>query len=292
MKDFPIPVRMVGAGSQPAEDDELQYLPMPREMNTFRMPIVPERVDPEPLTESRDLLAAFLREMERWDPDADAYGPQLDLSGTTPKALEITNQMLGEGEVSIQIGDANAVRIQESVFTGLWRVCTLDGDGRLAGDRLEAAALPRVVIDAARAAALPRLAPIAIPPGAMNSPAVINEIGAQMRAQRPGGRAHVVNLTLFPLTPDDHAVLDAALPVGPVALISRGFGNCRITSTLARDVWRVQYFNSMNTLILNTIEVVEVPEVALAAGEDLVDSRVRLAELIDWMSESCVEPAG
>ena len=43
----------------------------------------------------------------------------------------------------------------------------------------------------------------------------------------------------------------------------------------------------MNTLILNTIEVVRVPEVALAADEDLSDSRGRLAELIDWMSESC-----
>jgi hydrogenase-1 operon protein HyaF len=292
MNDFPIPVRMVGAGSQPADDEELQYLPMPREMNTFRMPIVPERVDAQPLTEARDLLAAFLREMERWNPEAEACGPQLDLSAVSPKALEITNQMLGEGEVSIRIGGAHAVRIQESVFTGLWRVCALDGDGRLAGDRLEAAALPRVVVDAARAAAQPRLAPIAIPPGAMNSPAVINEIAAQMHARRPGCRAHVVNLTLFPLTPDDHAVLDAVLPVGPVALISRGFGNCRITSTSARDVWRVQYFNSMNTLILNTIEVVEVPEVALAAAEDLVDSRVRLAELVDWMSESCAGPAG
>ena len=45
----------------------------------------------------------------------------------------------------------------------------------------------------------------------------------------------------------------------------------------------------MNTLILNTIEVVDVPEVALAAAEDLADSRERLAELVDWMSESCAE---
>jgi len=289
MKDFPIPVRMVGAGSQPVEDEELQYLPMPREMNTFRMPAVPDRAAAEPLTEARDLLAAFLREMERWEPAADAYGPRCDLAGVTPEALVITNQMLGEGEVSIQIAGANPARIQESVFTGLWRVCALDGDGRLAGDQLEAAALPRIVVEAARAAALSRLAPVEIPPGAMNSPAVLNEIGAQMRARRPGRRAHVVNLTLFPLTPEDHAVLDAALPVGPVALISRGFGNCRITSTLARDVWRVQYFNSMNTLILNTIEVVDVPEVALAATEDLTDSRTRLAELVDWMSESCAD---
>jgi len=74
-------------------------------------------------------------------------------------------------------------------------------------------------------------------------------------------------------------------------MISRGFGNCRVTSTAARDVWRVQYFNSMNTLILNTIEIVDVPEVALAAAEDLADSRVRLSELIEWMDESLIGAA-
>jgi hydrogenase-1 operon protein HyaF len=56
-------------------------------------------------------------------------------------------------------------------------------------------------------------------------------------------------------------------------------------------VWRVQYFNNMNTLILNTIEVVTVPEVVLAAAEDLSDTRERLVELVDWMGESCAEQA-
>jgi hydrogenase-1 operon protein HyaF len=99
----------------------------------------------------------------------------------------------------------------------------------------------------------------------------------------------VINLTLFPMTPQDHAALEFALPVGTVAIISRGFGNCRITSTGVRDVWRVQYFNNMNTLILNTIEIVDVPEVALAAAEDLEDSRERLSELVDWMTASLAE---
>ena len=84
-------------------------------------------------------------------------------------------------------------------------------------------------------------------------------------------------------------MLERALPVGPVAMISRGFGNCHVTSTLTRDVWRVQYFNAMNTLILNTLEVVGVPEVALASSEDLADSRERLAELVQWMDESVAE---
>ena len=65
MKDFPLPVRMVGAGSQPAEDDELQYLEMPRGMDTFRMPLVPERADPVALREARDLLAAYRAALEQ-----------------------------------------------------------------------------------------------------------------------------------------------------------------------------------------------------------------------------------
>jgi hydrogenase-1 operon protein HyaF len=56
-----------------------------------------------------------------------------------------------------------------------------------------------------------------------------------------------------------------------------------VSSTTIRHLWRVQYFNSMQTLILNTLEVTRVPEVALAAGEDLADSHERLGELIEWM---------
>ena len=291
MKDFPVSVRTIGAGSQPGGDDELQYLAMPREMNTFRMPRVPERAEDAALSASRDLLAAFLSQLENWDPAVAPHGPRLDLSAISPAALEITNQMLGEGEVSIRISGARAFRIQESVFTGLWRVCALDADGRLDADWLEAAALPAAATEAARDAGAARLPRIDIPPGAMNSPALLAEIRSQLATRSRGDSAHVINLTLFPMTPEDHVVVEQALPVGPVAMISRGFGNCRITSTGIRDVWRVQYFNNMNTLILNTIEIVDVPEVALAAVEDLADSRERLAELVTWMDESCAEQA-
>jgi hydrogenase-1 operon protein HyaF len=287
MKDFPLPVRMIGSGSQPGEDDELQYLEMPRGMNTFRMPIVPERANAAALADARDLLAGFLASLEAWDPAVTRRGPRLDLAGVSAPALEIMNQMLGEGEVSIQVGGARKFRIQESVFTGLWRVCALDGDGRLAQDWLEAGMLPEIAVQIAKDLGLDAPARIDLPKGAMNSPALLAEIGSQMAMRTRGDPAHVINLTLFPMTPEDHAVLEEALPVGPVAMISRGFGNCHVTSTGLTDVWRVQYFNNMNTLILNTIEVVDVPEVVLAAVEDLTDSRERLAELVDWMSESC-----
>ena len=289
MKDFPLPMRLVGAGSQPVEDEDLQYLAMPREMTTFRMPLVPEKAPVHALAEARDTISALLAAMEGWDPDAEPHGPRVDLSGMGGETLEIINQVLGEGEVSVRIDGARPHVIQESVFTGVWRVVAPDAGNAAAGDWLEAAKMPRVVAEAARAGAAVRLADVAVPAGAMNSPALLTEIAAQIHERRADGTAHVINLTLFPMSPEDHQVLESALPVGPVAIMSRGFGNCRITSTGARDVWRVQYFNNMNTLILNPIEVVGMPEVALAAAEDLDDTRTRLAELIEWMSESCAQ---
>ncbi|MDZ7590435.1 MAG: hydrogenase expression/formation protein [Rubrivivax sp.] len=291
MNEFPIPVRVIGAGSQPEEDAELDFLPMPREMNTFAMPRVPEKVDPAALAASRDLLAGFLAALTAWDPDSGAPGPRADMKGVSPSALEITNQVLGEGEVSIQIKGTRPCRIQESVFTGLWRCVEVDAQGCLLADWLEAGPLPGVAVEAAQAGATGVLPPVDWPDGAMNSPALVAEIAGQLQTRDPAARAHVINLTLFPMTPDDHAVLERALPVGPVAMISRGFGNCHVTSTLTRGVWRVQYFNTMNTLILNTLEVVGVPEVALASAEDLADSRERLAELVQWMDESVAEAA-
>jgi hydrogenase-1 operon protein HyaF len=92
-----------------------------------------------------------------------------------------------------------------------------------------------------------------------------------------------VNLTLLPFGPPDHEGLDALLGEGAVSILSRGFGNCRISSTRARNVWRVRFYNTMSTLILDTLEVVDVPEAARAAREDYEDSLRRLEELLAWM---------
>jgi hydrogenase-1 operon protein HyaF len=283
MKPFPLPVR--GPGSQVHDDDELQVLAVPSEVTTFAMPGVPDTASAEALRVARETLQRFHAAYAAWQP-GDGATPVVDLAGVPEPALKVVDEVLGEGEVSIQVGGAQRYSIQESVFAGVWRVCALDGDGRLAADWLEASPVPRVALDAARSSGARQLPGVEFPEGTMNAPALVAEIGQQIVRRAPGEAAHVLNLTLFPLSVEDHGVLERALPVGPVAMISRGFGNCRVTSTLARDVWRVQYFNSMNTLILNTIEVVDVPEVALAADEDLVDSRARLAELIAWMGES------
>jgi hydrogenase-1 operon protein HyaF len=289
MKDFPIPVRAVpadiGPGSQPAEDAELAVLDMPRDMARFEMPRVPEQLPPAVLLAARDLLARWLADLQAWDPQQPP-GPQVDLAGTEAPVLAVLNQLLGEGEVAIRLAGTPELHIQESVFSGLWRCAQVGAQGEVQRDWLEAGPVPAEALARARAAAQQQLAAVDLPAGAMNSPALLAEIASRRCDVQPGAAAGVINLTLLPMSPDDHQVLAQALPVGPLAMISRGFGNCHVTSTLTRDVWRVQYFNSMQTLILNTLEIVHLPEAAIAAPEDLVDSRERLAELVQWLGEA------
>lgn len=286
MRPFSLPVRSIGPATS-SDDEPLQVLDIPHEILAFEMPRVPEHASGHALRDARDSLARFGELLAAWDRSISGANPRLDLFGLPPDTRAVLNEVLGEGEVAVQVSGKQAWRIQESVFTGLWRVCAVERDGSLGADWLEAASLPEIALSAARAAASPHVLPIAMPAGAMNSPALLHELAAHVAQSRDGSSRHVLNLTLLPLTPEDHRVLERALPVGPVAMISRGFGNCRVTSTAVRDVWRVQYFNSMNTLILNTIEITIAPEVVVAADEDLVDTRGRLAELVDWMSASC-----
>ena len=289
MAAFPIPVRAIGPGSQPPEDAEFDVMAMPQGMNTFEMPRVPERVPAEVMRESAAVLDRMIEALARWDAGGPGPGPRVPLDSLSSAALEVTNQVLGEGEVSVRLAGEPAVRIQESVFAGLWRCGELSADGRLARYWLEAGSVPQAVLQAAAQATAQVQAPEPWPAGAMNSPALLAELRARLVERGQGGRGGQVNLTLLPLSPDDRQVIDAALPVGPVAIISRGFGNCHVGSTAVRGVWRVQFFNSMNTLILDTIEVTEMPEAVAASPEDLDDSRGRLAELVQWMREAAAD---
>ena len=112
----------------------------------------------------------------------------------------------------------------------------------------------------------------------MNAPALLHELRDAAQHWQAGDEAHIINLTLLPVTPEDLDYLAQHLGFGPVSILSRGYGNCRITATALPRTWWVQYFNSTDQLILNTLEVVDVPVVAMAADEDLADSVDRLRE--------------
>ena len=86
-----------------------------------------------------------------------------------------------------------------------------------------------------------------------------------------------INFSLLPMAPADMALLQATLGEGPVRLVSRGYGDCRVIATAARNVWSVQYTNAMDAVVLDTLEIVDAPAAVLAADEDFADSSARLA---------------
>jgi hydrogenase-1 operon protein HyaF len=284
MRPVNIPIRSL----MREPDEGVEFMPMPREMTTFEMPGLPEPGPGNDVAGARDVLQTFLSHFDGWLAQG-GEPPALDLAGLAPDALRVLNETLGEGEVAAIVDARQEIRIQETVFSGTWREQHFDASGALLHDYLLAAPIPPVVGAIARDHAAARLPALELPAGAMNVPALVNELQQAMDRSGPVTPAHVINLTLLPLSPEDTAHLDRLLGGGSVVILSRGFGNCRISSTAARNVWRVQYFNNMQTLILNTIEVVDMPEVAIAAREDLVETRERLADLVQWMGDSIAD---
>ncbi|WP_044561256.1 hydrogenase expression/formation protein [Azospirillum sp. B4] len=272
---------LVGPGSQPADFDggTLDYMVMPDGMAIFSAANVPEadaaQAVPHGVAAGDAILAALTRVV-------GGAGPQrVDLSHLDAANLAFVDQLLGEGEVSVIFG--TDIQIQESVLAGVWRVRESDAAGRRLRDYVDCGPFPTGVVerafDGARDAAI---LPETARPNIFNAPPLIAEINEHVpRAGATGGPGHVINLSLLPHTEEDLAFLDEALGRGGLVVLSRGYGNCRIRSTGTRGCWWTQYFNSQDTLILNSIEICAIPQVALAAVEDLADSVERLTEIME-----------
>lgn len=189
--------------------------------------------------------------------------------------------MLGEGEVSIVVAGASRYEIEETSLPGVYRVCTRRTDGAPVSLHLEVGAVPAVVVHAAEQATVNDL-PIEDPPPAdlMNAQPLLAEIRHRMKTLVRGTTNHVISLTLLPLNDADGALLARTLGAGPIIAESRGYGTCRVAATARRGVWSVQYFNAMDAMILDTLEIGSVPSALIAAPADLADSGARLAELI------------
>ncbi|MDO9227074.1 MAG: hydrogenase expression/formation C-terminal domain-containing protein [Pseudomonadota bacterium] len=277
MHAFPIPVVALGPGSQ-QEDEALDYLPMPHDMHTYRAPILPEPEEVKDRAEARVWLGRLLQAVRDWQ--ARQQTVSLDMSGLGEADRLLIDQVLGEGEVGVQVvGEGGTLTIQESVFAGIWRLRGRDNEGYPYADRVEVGDVPAAVRIRRGLSS-----PVALPlnPGVVNAQALLTEIAEQVA--RPSADSHVINLSLLPFTPEDGAWLDQCLGRGQVTFLSRGYGNCRITATGIARVWWVQFFNSQDALILNTLEITDVPEVARAAPEDLADSAERLKEVLEWIS--------
>lgn len=269
-----------GQGSQPVEEDgvELEYLPMPEEMAIYRMPEISSDLNVAVLTQAK----AFLSQLQQALADFPSVSAPMDLISLDSTNRQFIDEMLGEGEVSMIYSAQPVIRIQESVLAGVWRQQSLKPDKKIISDTLEVGIVPQAITQLAFSDAAQCIDTQwdVLPSGVMNAPPLLAELNAKIADYQPDDEAHIINLSLLPQTEEDLVFLESRLGKGRVTILSRGYGNCRISSTNTQYVWWVQYFNSQDTLILNTLEVSAVPNVACASPEDIADSRQRLEEIM------------
>ncbi|WP_432474065.1 hydrogenase expression/formation C-terminal domain-containing protein [Amphritea sp. HPY] len=279
--DIPLINMPAGPGSQAeAEDDMvLDYMPMPSQMNTYDLPIMPEAEELAACPETLLLLDTLQQGLDSYRIGQPTLSLELDKLSVS--GLQLINQILGEGEVSLVCQSAGLpVNCQETVLAGVWRLRYLNGAGQVTRETLEIAEIPQLIREQGFAGSeLLQVDRQQWPVGVLNAPPVLVELQHKSYGYQAGSEPHVINLSLLPFSPSDHELLEQNLGQGAIVILSRGYGNCRISSTRIKPVWRVQYFNSTDQLILDTLEVVDIPAVACAAQEDLQDSAERLKEI-------------
>jgi hydrogenase-1 operon protein HyaF len=272
--------RMPGTPFGVVVDEGPDYLSMPKGMATYQPPPLPEPEVLDGCAAGLDLLRRLHETLSR-----HRVGQPADVLDLGPLDLidrQLVDQTLGEGEVSVIQQGLEDARAQETRLAGVWRLRVPASDGCAGSELIEVAEIPRFVRDSAFLGTTETIGPVGdLPEGVMNAPALIAEIETKVAEWHPGTSAHIINLTLLPMTEQDHAYLDERLGRGHVTILSRGYGSCRIVASGIRQVWWVQHFNSDDRLILSTLEVTDVPIAALAAQEDIDDSRDRLAEILE-----------
>jgi len=283
MTEIHIPIASIGVGSQPESEDgkTLEFIPMPHEMSVFEASNMPEPEDVEGLVEGLQALRLVRDALQKFKINDQLT--MIDITDLDEQNRDWVNATLGHGEVSVIYEGGVRTEIQESVFAGVWRIVYLDAESKVVRDFIEIADIPEVVRNSSFIKAKTKLEydESNMPKGVMNAPALITELNEKVADWKEGDEPHVINFSLLPQTEEDLVFLDQLLGSGPVVILSRGYGNCRIACTETQNVWWVKYFNSEDKLILNTIEISAVPEVACASQEDIADSAERFVEVLE-----------
>jgi len=258
-----IPVRVVGPGSQPGSNaDAPAYIDMPRDMTRYNAPLMPEPNAVEHLLGAREAMDWLKSALTTYSEKRE--NSCANLNALDDDNRELVNQILGEGENCVTYSGDLAASVQESVLAGVWRSLSVPQLVSAPFDNTR----PVNCSEDDGSADVPNAMPILV------------ELADRSEHYESKGKKHTINLTLLPLSLTELEYLDARLGRGPVDILSRAYGKCQVISTLSPNVWWVRFYNSMGTLILNSLEIAAVPDVVAAAPEDIADSAVRLSEIL------------
>ena len=95
-----------------------------------------------------------------------------------------------------------------------------------------------------------------------------------------------VILTQLPISEADRFFLSRLCGPGNIQIRTIGYGESYINATGLRHVWHLRCTDTLKGPLLESYEICPIPEVVLAAPEDLVDSAQRLSEVCQWLAEA------
>lgn len=117
----------------------------------------------------------------------------------------------------------------------------------------------------------------------MNAPFLLHEIALALENLRQTGERRTLYLSQFPLGPDDAAFLQDFLGRGPATITLGGVNQTIWRESATAGVWWGEYYEGPSKLLLRTLEIAEIPELAVTPASDidqgLEQLRARLASL-------------
>ncbi len=229
---------LLGPGTQ-LNDDSFSMNPLPI---TCQVNDEPSMAALEQCAHSPQVIA-LLNELqhqlsERQPPLGEVLA--VDLLNLNADDRHFINTLLGEGEVSVRIqqADGSESEIQEAIFCGLWRVRRRHGE-QLLEDKLEAGCAPLALWQAATQNVLPTDS--LLPPpidGLMNGLPLAHELLAHVR--NPDAQPHSINLTQLPISEADRLFLSRLCGPGNIQIRTIGYGESYINATGLRHVWHLR----------------------------------------------------
>ncbi|MHB8210425.1 MAG: hydrogenase expression/formation C-terminal domain-containing protein [Acidithiobacillus sp.] len=118
------------------------------------------------------------------------------------------------------------------------------------------------------------------PSPAANAPALLQEIAAALDALLLSGRRHCIDLGSLPLSPADRDMLRETLGTGEVHMELTTLGTSRIEETGVAGVWWVRHSSEDGILLMESLEVCQVPEIVPADTTDIAIGLQRLRQRI------------
>ncbi|MEM0909448.1 MAG: hydrogenase expression/formation C-terminal domain-containing protein [Pseudomonadota bacterium] len=285
-----IPVRMI-LGSRDYLSDRTGRKPklfkLPVSNDIFLYPEAPQVKDLDTVIDGLALLRDLLVAITMFNEESK-YN-QFDLSALNQASKEFIDQVLGEGDISATIkvnkGDIKHIEIQQSLMAGVWRIKHINRLGQVGVEYLEIATFPTAIVN--KCATLNKMQPAGRALSKkqkgrksnttdFDNRALIHELNKRGKEYSASSQSFVVNLASLPMNKDDMSDLENLLGIDEVNMCSRVYGNCQISATSCINTWWIKYFDAKDRVLLNTLEVVDIPSITKASNRDIAYSALRI----------------